>query len=64
MANGVATKAAQLSAGQSIGSFKGGKFHPMGTVSSVVVGTNGYLVYVEGSLVPYVMHPSTIVRVL
>jgi len=64
MPNGIATKAAHLSAGQTIGYYKGGKFHHLGKVARVVAGISATNVYVEGKRHPYTMHGSTIVRVL
>jgi hypothetical protein len=64
MANGIATKAAHLCVGQTIGQYKGGKFVTLGKVARVVAGISATNVYVEGKRHPYTMHGSTIVRVV
>lgn len=64
MAIGTASKARDLSRGDIIGFYKGGKYHHMGRVSTLDVSHRRVYVRVEGKGYLHMLNPDTIVRVL
>ena len=65
MPKGIATKARHLSIGDTFGQYIGGKFHHVGTLREVRPAPRGaLLLLVDGSRAGYLVHPTTLFRVV
>ena len=63
MAQGIATPASRLVAGQTIGYYKGGKFRHLGTINTVVT-TGSQVTLYMGDRFPVLLNTTTVVRVV
>ena len=64
MTIGIARKARDLSRGDVIGFYKGGKFHHIGRISTLEITHRNVYLRVDGKGYLHMLNPTTIVRVI
>jgi hypothetical protein len=64
VARGTATPAYRLALGQTVGTYRGRAWRPLGTLTRIETDGETLLLYMQGSPVPWRVWPATILRVL